>query len=261
MPLPAPVRIAVASTLAGTVAVAVWAALSRATGGSIAPPPLAALMPTFSWRSKVAKATIYSESGGRYDAINANTDGAGLSFGLIQWAQKPGSLGELLYAMRNRNPARFKQVFGPDADLLVAATTKGGVQPVAGAYLWQEPWLSRFRAAGTDPVFKAVQDDLVLHGKYMQGALDAAAAIGGGPPTERGLSLLFDRAVQQGEGLLKQKARSGAVQGATFDERAKSLASLMIAASPAQWRSLVQSRVAKIASDPFLSDSPVNMTA
>jgi len=156
---------------------------------------------------------------------------------------------------------RFKQVFGPDSDLLVAATAGGGVKSVAGAYLWQEPWKSRFIAAGNDPVFKAVQDDLVLYGKYMKGALDAAVAIGGGAPTERGLSMLFDRAVQQGEGLLKQKARSGAVTGATFDERAKSLASLMIAASPAQWRSLVQSRVAKIASDPFLSDAPVQMTA
>jgi len=33
---------------------------------------------------------------GRFDALNRNTDGAGLSVGIIQWAQSPGRLGELV---------------------------------------------------------------------------------------------------------------------------------------------------------------------
>ena len=34
-----------------------------------------------------------------YLALNRNTDGAGLSVGIIQWAQRPGGLGVLLASL------------------------------------------------------------------------------------------------------------------------------------------------------------------
>lgn len=261
MRLSQPAKIVIGSVLASTAIVAAWAAASRMSGGSIAPPPLAyltmAITPTY-WKSRIAKPTIMFESSGRYDAANLNTDGAGLSFGLISWAQKPGSLGVLLQAMQRRDPARFATIFGPSADRLVAATLPGGVVAVDGAYLWQEPWISRFRAAGRDPVFRAVQDDLIFNGPYMAGAISAAMRLGG-VPTERGLSLLFDRNVQQGPA--KVASLLGSVTGTTFDERVRSLGQLAVNATPSTWRSDVSRRVASILSDPWLTDKPVTMTA
>ena len=100
----------------------------------------------------------------------------GLSFGIIQWAQKPGSLGVLLAEMQRTNPARFATTFGPDWPALLQTTAAGSLAPVGGQVLWREPWVSRFQAAGRDPVFVAVQNRLAKNGEHFQGAIEAARA-------------------------------------------------------------------------------------
>src|SRR5262249_26689752 len=47
-----------------------------------------------------------------FAGLNLNTDGAGLSFGLIQWAQKPGRLFEIVNAFKTEQPALFEATFG-----------------------------------------------------------------------------------------------------------------------------------------------------
>ena len=87
----------------------------------------------------------------RFDALNLNTDRARLSFGLLQWAQRPGMLGQLLSAIQQQQPAEFTRVFGGgDAELaqrLIEFTTQpsGGVdqmgQTTDPAFdLIREPW-------------------------------------------------------------------------------------------------------------------------
>lgn len=53
----------------------------------------------------------------------------GLSYGIIQYTQDSGSLGQLLKKMREKNPSRFTQIFGGGdvliADSLIALTTSG----------------------------------------------------------------------------------------------------------------------------------------
>src|SRR5262249_13549521 len=56
--------------------------------------------------------TSQFEGAGLFTAFNRNTDRAGLSYGLIQWAQKPRRLNELLGAFQSREPSLFVQVFG-----------------------------------------------------------------------------------------------------------------------------------------------------
>jgi len=103
-----------------------------------------------------ATITMQFEGGGRFAVANLNTDRAGLSFGLIQWAQRPGRLHELLVAFQQADAARFVRIFGAGdpalAQGLLAHTgsINGGVDRLTGVTtdskydLIQEPWQSRF---------------------------------------------------------------------------------------------------------------------
>lgn len=156
-----------------------------------------------SWLTRVI-ARVSSHEGG-YDALNLNTDGAGLSVGILQWAQAPGGLGILLQAQYKADPARFAVVYGPAwRELLVKTAEAGSLAPVNGAVLWKEPWVSIFRAAGNDPVFQRVQDQVATTGDHMKGALQVAQMLG--VKTERSMALFYDTAVQQGPGGAKAVA-------------------------------------------------------
>lgn len=147
-----------------------------------------------SWMHKVITRTSAREGG--YDAINPNTDGAGLSFGILQWTQSTGNLGKLLTAMWATDSATFERIFGPSSRTLIDTLRAGGVRSVGGAYPWQEPWASRFRTAGRTPIFQRVQDELAKVDPHMQAALDVAKRLN--VMTERSMAVFFDTAVQQG---------------------------------------------------------------
>lgn len=55
--------------------------------------------------------------------------------------------------------ASFERIFGPSSRTLIDTMRAGGVRSVGGAYPWQEPWASRFRAAGRTRIFQLVQDE------------------------------------------------------------------------------------------------------
>ena len=147
-----------------------------------------------SWMHKVITRTSAREGG--YDAINPNTDGAGLSFGILQWTQSTGNLGKLLTAMWATDSATFERIFGPSSRTLIDTLRDGGVRSVGGAYPWQEPWASRFRTAGRTPIFQRVQDEMAKVDPHMQAALDVAKRLN--VMTERSKAIFFDTAVQQG---------------------------------------------------------------
>jgi hypothetical protein len=148
------------------------------------------------------------EANARFAALNLNTDKKGLSFGLIQWAQKPGRLNEIVTAFRNADPGRFHSTFGGQtaAEGLIQHTAKksGGVDPVSGLTtdpafdLISEPWVSRFRAAGLDPVFQRAQVATAT-----TDAQSAYATLQSQTPlitTQRGVAFLLDVANQHGAG-------------------------------------------------------------
>jgi len=165
-----------------------------------------------------------ADGGNAYSAVNA--DGpfrgrhgpghkayqrfhTGLSYGIAGFNQDSGTLGQLLRLMQEREPETFAAVFGDGAAALVATATAPGpssehveggrgprVQPVAATDLWEEPWLSRFRAAGAVPDFRAAQNQLAAE-LYLAPMLPVAA--GFGLTSERALCMVLDRAIALGE--------------------------------------------------------------
>lgn len=147
---------------------------------------------------------------GKPYSINANTDGAGNSYGIIQWTQRSGNLYGLLAFMQKKHPAEFEKYFGPRwRDLLDHAKGAGdamrsGISDgTSSGRLWEEPWLSRFKAAGQDPLLAEAQWDYAEnHDQHILGAEYAASKLG--VRSERALALFYDRTVQQGTGANRQ---------------------------------------------------------
>lgn len=139
---------------------------------------------------------------GTYTSINANTDGAGVSYGIIQWTQISGNLGRLLQAMRDRDPGAFDTATEGRGQALLDATRGEGLRTADGELLWSSTWRRRLVALGNVPAFREVQEDMALQGEHWRGAEDAAATLG--IRTARSMALFYDTSVQQGPG----KARS-----------------------------------------------------
>jgi hypothetical protein len=195
--------------------------------GAVASPVKVALpsldLPAEMQRS-IIELTAAGHDGAGYSSINA--DGpfrgrfgpghkayqryhTGLSFGVAEFNQDSGSLGRLLKSMHGRDPDQFAALFGPEAMLMLEMVTAPGpsgelveggrgprVQPVNGVDLWEEPWVSRFRAAGEVPAFRAAQNQLAAE-LFLAPMLPVAA--GFGLTTQRALCMVFDRAVVLGE--------------------------------------------------------------
>lgn len=157
---------------------------------------------------KVFDVTVEKESGGNYAAMNRNGEyrgkfddhweqnyghphpasgetHIGLSFGVFQFTQDSGSLGELLQKAAKKNKQKFKAIFGPTWQKLLDTLTAEGpsgmeleksrgprVQPVPVAGypptdIWKDPWVDRFRNFGYDPEFQKVQREYVVE-EYLE---------------------------------------------------------------------------------------------
>lgn len=162
----------------------------------------------------------------------------GLAFGIVQFGQESGDLGRLLTLMKQRDEAAFGRIFGEHADELIAVTTAAGppssdspdgrsarTQPVAGADLWDEPWVSRFRDAGAEPAFQAAQNELAAT-LFIDPMLPFAGDLG--LDTDRALAIVADRAAQLGCERAKQwiVAAAGPIQ--TDAIRQQALAALHV---------------------------------
>jgi len=140
----------------------------------------------------------------------------GLAFGIGLACQDRGDLGALLRLMQQRDAAMFQQVFGPQAGALLEVTNRSGpgaaesadgrgprVQPVGGEDLWSPGWLARFKesaradlfGAGKPQLFNGAQNELVV-AQFLTPMVPLARLLG--LNTQRGLGVLFDRALQMG---------------------------------------------------------------
>lgn len=182
---------------------------------------------------RVMTVTMMFEGGGKFTAFNANTDGAGLSYGLIQWAQRPGRLNELLRAFRADAPSAYVNVIcGGDAALgngLVNHTAKpnGGVTSKGVTTdpkfdLIRDPWAARFKRAGLDRALQRVQVTTAIDAfEFSLGKLrDFAPEI----RTERGVAFMLDVANQFGDaGAKKVVAAVRAAKPSVFADESKLL--------------------------------------
>jgi peptidoglycan hydrolase-like protein with peptidoglycan-binding domain len=148
------------------------------------------------------------EGAGRFAAMNRNTDRAGLSFGLIQWAQKPLRLHELLRAFQQQEADAFAEVFG-DGDVALAnglldhtgrkrgGTTSAGATTDSSFDLTRAPWTNRFRRAGRDLRLQRVQMNLAIDTftrSFQQLQISAPEV-----QSTRGIAFLLDVANQHGD--------------------------------------------------------------
>ena len=123
----------------------------------------------------------------------------GLSWGIVQFTQRGGMLGRVLQACHRRAASRFADIFGRASDELLRVTGVPGEEArlvaVGGAFLWQEPWLTRFRKAGDVAEFRAAQNEVAI-----EGYLDRNIAFFGwlGFDTDRALAMAYDRLVNMG---------------------------------------------------------------
>ena len=101
----------------------------------------------FDFLDEVVAAVSVGE-GGTFDTMNLDSDGEGLSFGILQWAQDPGSLYRLLKALAEAQGEKFAHILAADdpnmAQELLEKTKEGGKEPP----LWDGDWPRRFFYAG-----------------------------------------------------------------------------------------------------------------
>jgi len=125
----------------------------------------------------------------------------GLSYGLALFTQESGRLGSVLKYMHDRDPGQFAEIFGPDWQELLAVTnaarSEERLRPVGGHPLWEEPWLERFRRAGTVEAFRAAQNQEAIEGQFRP-MIRVATALGF--RSFRGLAMIYDRVVTKGLG-------------------------------------------------------------
>ncbi|HYE17543.1 MAG TPA: peptidoglycan-binding domain-containing protein [Tepidisphaeraceae bacterium] len=164
---------------------------------------------------KLVSLVAIVEGAGRFSAMCPNTDKAGLSVGIIQWAQKPKRLGELVARWARDAADRdvalpllgFKPGDGPDPEFqkLVAhlnakrgGTTESGATTDAKYDLIREPWKTRFRGALVNGRLQRVQVDAAAD------AFKASwAALAPKMPklkSERAVGFVLDLANQFGDG-------------------------------------------------------------
>ncbi len=137
-----------------------------------------------------------SEHEGNFWSVQQNLDGNGVSYGILQWTQKSGSLGRLLREMAVTDPAAFGRIFGASWAKLLDVTGRASLEAVDGVALWAEPWVSRFAAAGRWPAFQQTQARVAAESEYMAGAVEIAGLLG--VNTERAMVLYYNRTVHQG---------------------------------------------------------------
>ncbi len=228
----------------------------------------------FDGMTRVMSLTTQFEGAGLFGAINRNTDKAGLSFGLIQWAQKPGRLNELLAAFHTAQPQLFVQIFGVgDQDVargLLTHTAKpmGGVdkdgQTTAPAFdLVSDVWVNRFRTAALDREFQKIQVQTALDafGKSFRELRNFAPQI----QSERGIAFMLDLANQHGDAGAKNIFTKVVRAGMTEAEAFQAMEEESVARVRAQFKShpkrddivaSTQGRRQAFRSSALLSDNP-----
>jgi peptidoglycan hydrolase-like protein with peptidoglycan-binding domain len=162
---------------------------------------------------KLLAITAQMEGVGKFGAINRNTDKAGLSYGLIQWAQSRRRLPELLRAFQQADAALYTQIFGDGdsamAEALIAHVSKpnGGVSSagttVAPKFdLVAEPWVGRFKRAALEVKFQVAQVATAM--TAFLNSYRAMREYASDVRTERGVGFMLDVANQFGDGGLKR---------------------------------------------------------
>ncbi len=215
--------------------------------------------------ARILSVVAHMEGAGKFGALNLNTDKAGLSFGLIQWAQKPGRLAEILNAFFSASAAGLVRIFGAgDAALasgLMAQTKQvsGGVDPATGLTtdlnfdLVNEPWVGRFRTAALWVLFQKVQVQTAI--SDFQSSLAMIQQYAPQLKTERAVGFALDLANQFGDGGARSIYRSAWRAGMSVRDLLQQMANESVERIPDPWKAATQIRRDLFLTTSFLSDN------
>ena len=220
----------------------------------------------YSGLAKILSVVAQMEGAGKFGALNLNTDKAGLSFGLIQWAQKPGRLAEILNAFFSAGAADFVRIFGAgDAALangLVAHTKQmnGGVDTATGRTtdlnfdLVNEPWVSRFRTVAQWVPFQRVQVRTAI--SDFQSSLAMVQQYAPQLDTERAVGFTLDLANQFGDAGARSIYRSVWQVGMSLSDLLQQMANESVERMQDPWKAATHMRRDLFLTTSFLSDNP-----
>jgi hypothetical protein len=208
--------------------------------------------------------TSLFETGGAFGTLNLNTDQCGVSFGILQWSQKPGQLHKLLLTCQTREPAEWARIIGGTVILDHTAKPNGGVDALGNSAdpafeLTKDPWKSRLLALGASPTIQRVQVDLAS--EVYRNELAAMTTSAPDIRSERGLAFLLDLANQFGPGRIAQHYKTAAQPGTTEAEILKQLEVAFTNLARPQFQPQVRARREFFRSTPLLSDEPFTIPA
>jgi hypothetical protein len=224
----------------------------------------------FRGMQKVVSIVAQMEGVGKFGALNLNTDRAGLSYGLIQWAQKPGRLAELLRVFSQAQRDLFVSVFGDGdarvADALVAFTagpgggvTASGVATDARFDLVAEPWVARFKRATAQQEFQRAQVEAAL--RAFTASYRKVLALAPDVRSERGAAFMLDVANQFGDGGLRRICTQVRRPGMTEMDLLEAIADETVAEMPDHFQRGVRDRRDGFLNTSLLKDDPVDLLA
>jgi hypothetical protein len=219
----------------------------------------------YSGLAKILSVVAQMEGAGKFGALNLNSDKAGLSFGLIQWAQKPGRLTEILKAFSAASTADFVQILGGgDSDVatgLIAHTQQasGGIDPTTGQTtdaafdLVNDPWVSRFRAAALWVPFQQAQVQTALND--FRGSLTQIEQYAPQLNSERAVGFMLDLANQFGNGGAHSIYQAVWQDGMAIGDALQAMANESVQRIQDPWKAATQIRRQHYLTTDFLSDN------
>lgn len=207
--------------------------------------------------------TSLFETGGRLGTLNLNTDQCGVSFGILQWSQKPGQLHVILQTCCTREPAEWERIFGESIGgtgiLDHTGKRNGGVDTRGHSVdpnfeLTEDPWKTRIEALGASPAMQRVQVDLASN--VYSNELKQAREYAQGIQSERGFAFLLDLANQFGAGRVAKQYEIAGQPDAPEPEILKRMEDAFTNIARLQFRPQVRARREFFRSTALLSDQP-----
>lgn len=208
---------------------------------------------------KLIDLVAHVESGGDYSKWNHDDNGAGVSWGLIQFNQQKGSLGELIHRMMEADHEVFLDAFVRSPFDLVRKSPGVGVWEIDRAAVRAmdlSGFENEFRTLGEHPPFQAIQRDLARE-EYFEPAAKLCAKHG--LESERAHAMAFDVAVQYGPGGLAKMLEKAERQTSheVFMDRSKEKQILIALARLADTHNYDHNRRHNLLKSTALSDGPM----
>ena len=170
------------------------------------------LKPVFAFDCGLQVVANYETQGDPYQQVTGNFDGAGLSFGVIQFNFKSQTLQKLFDMFRAADASRLQACFGTAEryeeilKIMAAPTSKSikwgnGISTGRNLSAVSEPWRSCFRAVGKVEEFRTIQM-MFAYDRYGRLLMETLAFLEGMSQlrirNHRCLTALFDMCIQQG---------------------------------------------------------------